>query len=576
MPVSVSVLLTNPKKSKKNYTITYTDPEDKANLETGWLAYDMTQNTPDKYQPWRIWYRQVSAQRQIEVTYHMPSNNYFIPGRYRIDCFVPDQHATVRDASFAVTRAIDGQGHAVEETINLDFWPVNNEWVPLGEFNFDIGRSPEIGKVRQFDDSSKNLTIGNIKKREVSFGPIRWVPLYQTPEPIYVGVDDPLNCAIDYYDATKADLLAQQWSHDVNPDFLETKKSWKILRRRRSTTRQLQVDYNLPISAPNGRYRIEVFIPDFRGKKSTQAQYIVKTRMRMVSGKKKYTEKPFTVNQSQFNNQWVPLGEYNLKVDTNPDPGRGSLVGQVSQFDGSNDLQNIAITFGPVRWVPRFALKFKKSQQFDFPIGNETERAAPIVIDPQRKHFWLKDWFDASPYAEDYPLGLHTGADLNESDADDRDAPIYAAGDGTVIFAKLVPNTSWGNVIVIEHLLAKVRLPDGRIERRTVFTRYGHVSPKSLELVQKDKIVMRGQQIGFIGLAGGSKDGWHLHFDVSPTEQLKNNPDHWPKMDDLRKLINDNKQHTKEYRSAKARALVLIRQDYIDPLQFIIDNHAKK
>jgi murein DD-endopeptidase MepM/ murein hydrolase activator NlpD len=279
-----------------------------------------------------------------------------------------------------------------------------------------------------------------------------------------------------------------------------------------------------------------------------------------------------TVDQTKDRNQWVTLGEVDFKGDPVQDSATDQ-VGRVSLFDDSQDPRNVPITFGPIRWVARFEMELKPSQQFDFPIGDERERAARIVKDPSRPHQWLAHWVDSTPFLEEYWLGMHTGADLNLDNAEDRDEHIFAAGDGVVKFAQKIEKGTWGNLIVIEHPQAKVRLPDGRIEHRTVYSRYGHVSPKSFELVEEDQPVLRGQHIGYIGLMGGAKDGWHLHFDISPTDTLLTKPDHWPLMTKLAGLLKNKKQNTAEYRNEKIRVTVLIRQDYIDPWEFIIDNH---
>jgi murein DD-endopeptidase MepM/ murein hydrolase activator NlpD len=48
-------------------------------------------------------------------------------------------------------------------------------WQPLGEFYLDPSQHPHIGRVRQFDLSREE------PPREISFGPVRWVPLLVPP-----------------------------------------------------------------------------------------------------------------------------------------------------------------------------------------------------------------------------------------------------------------------------------------------------------------------------------------------------------------------------------------------------------
>jgi murein DD-endopeptidase MepM/ murein hydrolase activator NlpD len=564
MPATEYVFLSNPHKNTKKYRINYADPEKSAELDQGWQFYDMTQNPPETFQSWTICYRQASNFQQLEVLYFMPANPYYIPGRYRIDCFVPDRHASVLEANFSIIHKMDEQGNPVEEKVTINFRAASNEWRSLGEYDLDVGNGQRIGTVRQFDISSQ--TNARRKPREISFGPIRWVPLYQTPEPLYVAANDLERCTTRYLDQDKAELLAQEWSTYTSYDYDDiTKKwtTWAIRRRRRSTSRQIQVDY-MPSLTQKGHYRVEAFIPSRTS--STQANYSIRT------GVLSSDEKSLPVDQTKDRNQWITLGEVDFDGSPFPDSATDQ-VGRVSQFDDSKDSRNVPITFGPMRWLARFALELKPSQQFDFPIGDERERAARIVKDPSRPQLWLSHWEDSTPYLQDYWLGLHTGADLNLDNTEDRDEHIFAAGDGVVKFANKIKKGTWGNIIVIEHPQAKVHLPDGRIEHRKVYSRYGHVSPKSLELVEEGQSVLRGQHIGYIGLMGGATDGWHLHFDISPTETLLTDPDHWPVMTKLADLFKNKKQNTAEYRHEKIRISALVRQDYIDPWDFIFDNH---
>jgi len=99
--------------------------------------------------------------------------------------------------------------------------------------------------------------------------------------------------------------------------------------------------------------------------------------------------------------------------------------------------------------------------------------------------------------------------------------PVYAAGDGTVIFAspdnKPVympwPNY-YGNLIVIEH-------PD------KLYTMYAHLSKI---LVQQGQRVAAGEQIGEVGQTGVAI-GPHLHFEVRrgdvEDESSTENPELW-------------------------------------------------
>ena len=147
---------------------------------------------------------------------------------------------------------------------------------------------------------------------------------------------------------------------------------------------------------------------------------------------------------------------------------------------------------------------------FQAPIGTEEERNSGKI--------WPGTWVDATPYATQYSLGFHTGADLNNNsprfDADAH-APIYAIGDGVVTYGQLVSKDVWGNLIVIYH---------GKVDDKPVYSRYAHVEELA---VSKGMKVTMGQQIARVGNQFG-KFAYHLHFDISTTEQLKTFPTYWP------------------------------------------------
>jgi murein DD-endopeptidase MepM/ murein hydrolase activator NlpD len=86
---------------------------------------------------------------------------------------------------------------------------------------------------------------------------------------------------------------------------------------------------------------------------------------------------------------------------------------------------------------------------------------------------------------------LHAGIDLKASVG----TPVYAAGDGTVVFAGV--KTGYGNTIVIDH--------GGQLA-----TLYAH---NSQLLVATGATVRRGQQIALAG-ATGNVTGPHVHFEV--------------------------------------------------------------
>jgi murein DD-endopeptidase MepM/ murein hydrolase activator NlpD len=132
------------------------------------------------------------------------------------------------------------------------------------------------------------------------------------------------------------------------------------------------------------------------------------------------------------------------------------------------------------------------------------------------------NWYDANPYGSRYLLSSgyarHTGADLNLQGPGgviaDKDAPVYAAADGVVIWARYV-SPGWKNIIVVEHPVPN--------ENRVVYARYAHVAGMR---VQEGQVVRRGQQIAAVGEY--APNNYHLHFDISPDTVLKRLPGHWP------------------------------------------------
>jgi murein DD-endopeptidase MepM/ murein hydrolase activator NlpD len=96
---------------------------------------------------------------------------------------------------------------------------------------------------------------------------------------------------------------------------------------------------------------------------------------------------------------------------------------------------------------------------------------------------------------------MHNGLDLDGSTGD----PIYAAGDGVVVWASA--RGGYGNCVIIDH--------GGQLS-----TLYGH---QSRIVVQRGQAVTTGQKIGEIGSTGTST-GSHLHFEVrvfgNPTDPV--------------------------------------------------------
>ena len=165
-----------------------------------------------------------------------------------------------------------------------------------------------------------------------------------------------------------------------------------------------------------------------------------------------------------------------------------------------------------------------------FPVGTQQEREAATDS-------WPGEWTDANPYGNRYHVrngryAYHTGADLNLNEPHwdaDRGQPIFAIADGTVTYAGDY-NDGWGIIVVIDH--------------GDFYSRYSAVA--GLEVAVGD-VVDAGQQIAVVD-QHGEGEAYHLHFDISTTERLAENPGDWPGLTWSR-----------------------LEEHYVDPLAFILE-----
>jgi murein DD-endopeptidase MepM/ murein hydrolase activator NlpD len=276
----------------------------------------------------------------------------------------------------------------------------------------------------------------------------------------------------------------------------------------------------LPDVEESGHYDIAVWVPGQHGT-TRRAQY----HIHGVVGEKE----PIIVevNQMRFSDQWVSLGIYELDAN-NPMSGQINLTNHTGE-DGRR------VAFAGIRWrrvQPPVPDDIRLADGFDAPVGTQSERSAPEL--------WPGEWTDANPFGNYYRLrdsfNYHTGCDLNLNKPkwdSDRGLPVYAAASGTVTFAGRMRH--WGNIVIIRH----DPLEEGG---SSVYSRSAHMGRLDVERGQR---VQRGQQIGTIG-QDEYNGPFHLHFDISPTEVLFNDPGDWPGLDRRRVL-----------------------RDYVDPEQFI-------
>jgi murein DD-endopeptidase MepM/ murein hydrolase activator NlpD len=285
--------------------------------------------------------------------------------------------------------------------------------------------------------------------------------------------------------------------------------------RNTSRTQTLYASY-LPGLTAADRYAVETYIPDEHATTHSANYFVVYYE----NGQRK--ESHVVLRQIDYKNAWVPLGFFQL------DP-RQAEAGRVNLLDLTADAKTREIAFSAIRWRPVAS----GGPGFDAPVGTPEERASAQL--------WPGKWLDANPYGSKYSLGYHTGSDLNLNypfHNADKDQPVYAIADGVVRFARVIPET-WGGLIVINH----GPLSDGS----PVFARYAHVANI---LVKEGDPVKRGQQIAQVGLFGKPEyANYHLHFDISTTNLLGQSPRDWP-----------------------AENLAKIKAHYVDPKEFIEDH----
>jgi murein DD-endopeptidase MepM/ murein hydrolase activator NlpD len=262
----------------------------------------------------------------------------------------------------------------------------------------------------------------------------------------------------------------------------------------------------------SGHYDVAVWIPGQHAT-SHSAQY----HIHGVVGEKE----PIIVevNQDRFSNTWVSLGVYELDAD-NPMSGQVNLTNHT-------DEEGRRVAFTAVRWQKVAAPvtgQVRLADGFDAPVGTPDERRGAEL--------WPGQWVDANSFGNYYRLrnsyNYHTGADLNLNKPQwdtDRGKPVYAVASGTVTFSGRVRN--WGNIVIVRH-------DPLEIGGAHIYSRSAHLGRLDVERGQR---VQRGQQIGTVG-QDEYNGPFHLHFDLSPTEVLFNDPGDWPGLD-RRRLVRD-------------------------------------
>lgn len=152
-------------------------------------------------------------------------------------------------------------------------------------------------------------------------------------------------------------------------------------------------------------------------------------------------------------------------------------------------LRSLVFLGGILIWNGHInALKIN-SQEVQIPLGDKT--------------------FYTSPYLENRGDHLHSGIDLVKDTANTKNASVYPADSGIVLFVNNIndknnkfKNHPLGNAVVIYHLNGYITI-------------YGHLNLVNVEVGQN---VNRDTQIGTIGDTGNSI-GYHLHYELRKFEK---------------------------------------------------------
>jgi murein DD-endopeptidase MepM/ murein hydrolase activator NlpD len=170
---------------------------------------------------------------------------------------------------------------------------------------------------------------------------------------------------------------------------------------------------------------------------------------------------------------------------------------------------------------PQIASRPEQATSADIGVARTADRRISLAAAPQPISFTgdsafvkLADGFDfpvGKPEAQGYYKARgfrshgHLGEDWDGVGGGDTDMgdPIYAIGDGVVVFARDC-HMGWGNVVIIRHSYREA----GSVH--VIDSLYGHLNSM---LVRRGQSVARGQKIATLGNAHGLYDA-HLHLEI--------------------------------------------------------------
>ncbi len=187
-----------------------------------------------------------------------------------------------------------------------------------------------------------------------------------------------------------------------------------------------------------------------------------------------------------------------LEADPVPESSRQSAYHSQSRYSELLEMPNSELLVNTAQKIDMLNQRlYMQSRSFDEVVDMSREQEKRLACIPAIQPVSNKDLKRTASgygYRSDpiYHVNrFHKGMDF----ACDTGTPVYATGDGTVVYAKW--QSGFGNLIEIDHGYGYV-------------TRYAHLSKITVAKGQK---VHRGAEIGRVGTTGKST-GPHLHYEV--------------------------------------------------------------
>lgn len=161
--------------------------------------------------------------------------------------------------------------------------------------------------------------------------------------------------------------------------------------------------------------------------------------------------------------------------------------------DNSQTLsQTTTYNFDSPKQTTNTSITEEKTLKYSYPIqdffSRITKKTFSQFVDPEN-----------SPVENEKFTGFHTGVDIEYTDRQNEEIPVYSISDGKVLSATTIDG--YGGFLAIEH--------------EDIISIYGHLSPQSLP--KTDDIITKGQKVGFLGEGGTTETNGerkHLHFAI--------------------------------------------------------------